>query len=75
MRLTEGQVRAYVNSLNKESRCRYVLRKAYAFWQLYCEGYEYVMYEGCSGSLREIFEIVKGIRQYLYYERKKEAET
>ena len=72
MRLSEGQVRAYVYSLNQESKCKYRLRQAYSWWQLYCEDAEDIVSEGYSGSLREVYEVVRGIRAYLRFEKQKE---
>ena len=75
MKLHESMVRLEISRLNEESKCKYRLRQAYSWWQLYCEDAENIVSEGYSGSLREVYEVVRGIRAYLRFERMKEAEN
>lgn len=68
-RLTEEIVRAKLYLLNQNSKKKYEIRDMMGWWTLYCKNDGGLVAEGNRGTLRELFDIINGIRSYLLYER------
>lgn len=67
-RLTEEIVRAKLYLLNQKSKKKYEIRNMMGWWALYCKNDGGLVAEGNRGTLRELFDIINGIRTYILFE-------